>query len=207
MGRPVFIRTTNIQATGCNLRVSKETTEFDDVIFFFTFSEYYGITPSFWLVLPSYWWCRRARWQVWKLHPVALILTSVSFKKQQKKKACFHTHTVIQKMSAQIWQTVQNWSDLGRKKDQIPFNAFWKGAGKGEEGRQAMKMRGDKKLRGQRWALVKELLEGRWQRERQVDRNMIYPDLRSTLRTMKGGTGERWQWSWGRETGSMCWQK
>lgn len=34
MGRPVFIRTTNIQATGCNLRVSKETTEFDDVIFF-----------------------------------------------------------------------------------------------------------------------------------------------------------------------------
>lgn len=54
--------------------------------FFFTFSEYYGITPSFWLVLPSYWWCRRARWQVWKLHPVALILTSVSFKKQQKKR-------------------------------------------------------------------------------------------------------------------------
>lgn len=54
--------------------------------FFFTFSEYYGITPSFWLVLPSYWWCRRARWQVGKLHPVALILTSVSFKKQQKKR-------------------------------------------------------------------------------------------------------------------------
>lgn len=40
------------------------------------------------------------------------------------------------------------------KKDQIPFNAFWKGAGKGEEGLQAMKMKGDKKLRGQSWALV-----------------------------------------------------
>lgn len=29
--------------------------------------------------------------------------------------------------------------------------------------------------------------------ERQMDRNMIYPDLCSTLRTMKGGTRERWQ--------------
>lgn len=29
--------------------------------------------------------------------------------------------------------------------------------------------------------------------ERQMDRNMIYPDLGSTLRTMKGGTRERWQ--------------
>lgn len=29
--------------------------------------------------------------------------------------------------------------------------------------------------------------------ERQMDRNMIYPDLGSSLRTMKGGTRERWQ--------------
>lgn len=29
--------------------------------------------------------------------------------------------------------------------------------------------------------------------ERQMDRNMIYPDLGSTLRTVKGGTRERWQ--------------
>lgn len=29
--------------------------------------------------------------------------------------------------------------------------------------------------------------------ERQMDSNMIYPDLGSCLRTMKGGTGERWQ--------------
>ena len=31
------------------------------------------------------------------------------------------------------------------------------------------------------------------EREGQVERNMIYPDLCSTLRTMKGGTRERWQ--------------
>lgn len=29
--------------------------------------------------------------------------------------------------------------------------------------------------------------------ERQMERNMIYPDLGSSLRTMKGGTRERWQ--------------
>lgn len=29
--------------------------------------------------------------------------------------------------------------------------------------------------------------------ERQMDRKMIYPDLGSCLRTMKGGTRERWQ--------------
>lgn len=52
MGRSVFIRTTIIQATGCNFRVSKETTTFDVVIFFLhslrNFD--YGITPSQWLV-------------------------------------------------------------------------------------------------------------------------------------------------------------
>lgn len=55
-----------------------------------------------------------------------------------------------------------------------------------------MKIKSDKRLLGLSSALVKELLEER-ERERQVDRNMIYPDLRSTLRTMKGGTRERWQ--------------
>ena len=29
--------------------------------------------------------------------------------------------------------------------------------------------------------------------ERLMERNMIYPDLGSSLRTMKGGTRERWQ--------------
>lgn len=29
--------------------------------------------------------------------------------------------------------------------------------------------------------------------ERQMDRNVIYRDLGSCLRTMKGGTRERWQ--------------
>lgn len=53
-----------------------------------------------------------------------------------------------------------------------------------------MKIKSDKRLLGLRSALVKELLD---EGERQVDRNMIYPDLRSTLRTMKGGTRERWQ--------------
>lgn len=53
-----------------------------------------------------------------------------------------------------------------------------------------MKIKSNKRLLGLSSALVKELLE---ERERQVDRNMIYPDLRSTLRTMKGGTRERWQ--------------
>lgn len=53
---------------------------------------------------------------------------------------------------------------------------------------------------------------GEWKRsssrtERQMDRNMIYPDLGSSLRAMKGGTRERWQWSWGRERGSVCWQQ
>lgn len=54
-GRSAVIRTTIIQATGCNFRVSTETTKFDVVIFFFFFflhsvsNFHYGITLSYWL--------------------------------------------------------------------------------------------------------------------------------------------------------------
>lgn len=127
MGCSVFIRTTIIQATGCNFRVPKETAEFG-VVIFFTFSEWFPLWDYSQLLA-------QVVMQTSPLTDTKIASSRFNFDvgviwKTTKKEACFHTHKVIQKMLAQIWQTVQNWSDLGRKKTRFHSMPFEREQGK-----------------------------------------------------------------------------
>lgn len=116
--------TTIIQATGCNFRVSTETTKFDVIFIYFFYIQWVISIMGLLSVTGS------GGDADGPFDRYENCIQSLSFKKkkQQKKRHASVRIRWSKKMSAQIWQTVQNWSDLGRKKRPDSIQCLLKGS-------------------------------------------------------------------------------